>query len=63
MAAELIQIRDRFGVSASEALHGMPAWEYDLLMAALERNTGTENDVDPEREFTDPPVPQGIPGV
>lgn len=59
-------IRDRFGVSASEALHGMPAWEYDLLAEAVS-NTGES---EPDRELVhedgkppEPKVPRGLMGV
>jgi hypothetical protein len=36
-AAEYIALRDRFGITATEADHVLPAWEVDMLLDAIDR--------------------------
>lgn len=73
MRADLVAMRVHFGVSATEALRGMPAWEFDLLTEALPHRrqaTIEQEELDGEEEFnfdgqrpSEPQVPAALRGL
>lgn len=53
-------------MSATEALHGIPAWEYDLLIASLRTGPGIDGDTDISGDgdaTLEPPVPEALRGL
>lgn len=62
MAQELIYLRDRFGISATEALYGIPAWEYDLLTRSGQSSDDVEIPEGADR-MLEPPVPEALRGL
>jgi hypothetical protein len=65
MRLELLELRTHFSLSATEALHGMPEWEYDLLVAAVaqEQQEQPDEQPDPDTPPDDPPVPAALKGM